>query len=428
MNIGENGHLFMGSIDIADIVQRTGTPAYIYDVTTIERKIKQIQTSMHDKTELFYSLKANPNPSIVKLIYDAGANLEICSLLELEIAMQIKASPKRVLYLGPGKTKEEIRAVLEFGVEYFIIESFQELELINEMASRLKRKVKAGIRFNLNSSAKGSKLIMGGKPRQFGIDEEQAETLIDTAQKMKNIMINGIHVYNGTRILQSDVLVDNTKYILEFAQKLYNKHPFNLQYVDIGGGMGIPYFNNETELDFEQAAVSINQSIEEFHQKVCKPVKILLESGRFIVGESGVYTTKVLYTKESKGVKFAITDGGTNHHMAAGGMGNALKKNFPVKTLNKMNKPLTEQYNIAGPLCTPNDVIAKRLETPALEPGDLIGIMNAGAYGLTASPVLFLSHFIPAEVLVKENKLKIIREKGQLTGVSACSLNELLEV
>ncbi|MGE6348609.1 diaminopimelate decarboxylase [Bacillus mycoides] len=398
--------------NLLEVVKKIGTPAYVYDASVIQEQVYKL-LNLHKAIQLFYSLKANPNPSIVKLIYDLGANLEICSLKELEIIKKIGVSPERVLYLGPGKTEEEIRKVFEYGVKYFIVESLQEMQKVNNIAQEKEVTVRVGIRINPSVSAKGSKLTMGGKPRQFGMDEEQLENIFELEERLSNLKIVGIHVYNGTRILSSDVFIENTAYILNLAKKVQEQFHVKLDYIDIGGGMGIPYFSNESTLDLDDISDRLNAMIQEFYSSFGEEIPIFLESGRYVVGESGIYVTKVLYEKKSKNCDFLTVDGGTHHHMAAGGMGNALKKNFPIKVLNKWSDEPNTEYYISGPLCTPNDLIAKKISLPKSQPGDYIGILNAGAYGLTASPVLFLSHHLPTEVLVKDDKYIVIRKKTE---------------
>ncbi|MGE7217401.1 diaminopimelate decarboxylase [Priestia koreensis] len=404
----------IGNVPVTELAKKYGTPLYAYNWNKISRQINRVFNEMNGSVKLFYSLKANPNLSIVKRIYESGVNLEICSPLELKICQKIGASPDRLLYLGPGKTENEIREIISFGIKHLVVESLQEIELVNQIAQEFGRNIKVGLRINPEHSAKGSKLTMGGKPRQFGMDEDQLAYIFNEIHsKYEFIQVVGLHVYNGTRILSHEVLIENTKHVLNLATDFLNVYQINLEYVDIGGGMGIPYFKNEDPLNFEEAAVGMNKLIEDFQQKSPYPIPIFLESGRFITGESGVYVTKTLYIKESKGVKFATADGGTNHHMAAGGMGNALKKNFPITVLNKMNVEPTEKYNISGPLCTPNDIIGRGVELPVLEQGDLLGILNSGAYGLTSSPVLFLSHGLPVEVLIDGKEVTVIREKHE---------------
>lgn len=285
--------------NLLEVVKKIGTPAYVYDASVIQEQVYKL-LNLHKAIQLFYSLKANPNPSIVKLIYDLGANLEICSLKELEIIKKIGVSPERVLYLGPGKTEEEIRKVFEYGVKYFIVESLQEMQKVNNIAQEKEVTVRVGIRINPSVSAKGSKLTMGGKPRQFGMDEEQLENIFELEERLSNLKIVGIHVYNGTRILSSDVFIENTAYILNLAKKVQEQFHVKLDYVDIGGGMGIPYFSNESTLDLDDISDRLHAMIQEFYSSFGEEIPIFLESGRYVVGESGIYVTKVLYEKNLK--------------------------------------------------------------------------------------------------------------------------------
>ncbi|MBU8772057.1 alanine racemase [Cytobacillus oceanisediminis] len=405
----KNDH-FAG-FSVPELAKKYGTPLFLYDVKQIYEQIYRIKENIHSNVKLFYSLKANPNPSIVNLIYKTGTNIEISSILELKVAKALKIDPARIMYLGPGKTKKEIETVFEYGVKYFVAESKQELEVINKLGKVNNSVVEVGIRINPNLVVKGARLQMSGAPRQFGIDEDQVDEVIQAFENFKNLKLTGLHVYHGTRILSADVVSNNTKEILGLFTRLIEQHKLNISYVGIGGGLGVPYFSDEEELDIIELGQKCNPIISEFINRY-KNIEILMESGRFLTASSGVYISEVLYTKVSKNQKFAVIDGGTHHYGATGGNSNIFMKNFPIHVFTSQEREI-ETVSLAGKLCTPNDLIAKKVSLPKLQQGDLIGVLQAGAYGLTASPVLFLSHYLPKEVLLYESMDILIRDHNE---------------
>jgi diaminopimelate decarboxylase len=396
-----------------EVAEKYGTPVYVYSEQIIMEQIILIKNSMHPAISWFYSLKANPNSNLVKIIANAGLNLELCSPYELQIAHMIGVSPDRMIYLGPGKTKDEIAQVLKDKIKYFVVESIQEIMLVHQIAAKKREIASIGLRINPNSFIKGARLQMGGKPRQFGIDEEQIDEALSLVNKLPYVQLNGFHSYHGTRILEAEAIACNINYTLSLATRLIKTYDLNISYIDVGGGLGIAYFDQEKNLDINLLGKLSYNSIDTFKQKH-PSTQVLMETGRYITAEAGSYIAQVLYTKQSQGIDFAITNGGTHHFAASGNQGNMFMKSFPIRPLyNRKKKPIRNYY-ISGPLCTPNDLIGREISLPELQPGDMIEVQKSGAYGLTASPTLFLSHPLPSEVLVRENgELLLIRDKDE---------------
>lgn len=398
-------------LQIKKLAAKYSTPVYIYDFMKIQKQINKIKESLHPVIRLFYSVKANPNATLTKCIYDTGINLEICSPLEFNLVKEIGASPTRVMYLGPGKTIEEIENAIVYGINYLIAESIEEIHLINRIANKHNKQVDVGIRVNPSIAVKGAKLRMGGTSRQFGIDESQVSSVIEATKRLINIRLKGIHGYHGTRVLSTQILKGNFQYMLRLADSLIEKYDLTLKYVGIGGGLGVPYFEGEKELDIDTLGQTTHDMFEEFHKKYSN-IEIILESGRYLVAESGIFITKILYTKVSQGKEYIITDAGTNHFASTIGANNVMMKSFPIIPLSKSSHEI-RSYTITGPLCTPNDIHARNVSLPKMNSGGFIGIQKTGAYGLTSSPVLFLSHKLPREVLLFDNKDILIRERNE---------------
>jgi diaminopimelate decarboxylase len=339
-----------------------------------------------------------------------GAGAEVSSLAELAAAAVAGVPATQTIFLGPGKSTAELAACLDRDVAMIVCESFGELDRLDAMAWERGARPQVLLRVNPAFSVKGSGLTMGGKPRQFGIDEEQL--LADPAllSRWPSLAVTGIQVYVGTRILDEAVVAANTERIFDLAERVSARLGFALQTVDIGGGLGIAYFDGERDIEVETLAARLNPVIADFRRRH-RHTAIAMELGRYLTALAGTYVVRVQYVKTSMGERFAIADGGTNHHMAAVGIGSYVKRNFPVSLVNRADEPAAGSWNVTGPLCTPNDTLVKGALLPDVRPGDLVGVARSGAYGPSASPVLFLSHGYPAEVLVSDGRAHLVRDR-----------------
>ncbi|MGW4424420.1 type III PLP-dependent enzyme [Streptosporangium sp. NPDC004631] len=400
-------------ITVSELAREYGTPLYVYDGDALRDQFLGLRTLLHPKMEMFFSLKSNPNVSICALLHSLGARAEVSSLVELTTALRAGVKGEDIIFLGPGKSEEELRACLDEGVYAIVCESFGELELIDEAARARGTTANVALRVNPSFSIKGSGLTMGGKPRQFGIDEEQILADPGLATRFPGVRLMGVHAYMGTRILSEEVVLENTVRILEMAERIATKLDFPLEVVDVGGGLGVAYFEGERDLDPELLAGRLNPVVEEFARRY-PDTRMIMELGRYLTAPSGTYVVRVRYVKTSMGERFAVADGGTNHHMAAVGIGSFVKRNFPMRLLNRIGEEPTEPWYVTGPLCTPNDTLGKGVPLPPVRTGDLLGVLRSGAYGPTASPVLFLSHGSPAEVLVKDGRHHLVRERDRV--------------
>ncbi|MFI5776156.1 diaminopimelate decarboxylase [Nocardia sp. NPDC051570] len=396
-------------LDVSDLAAEFGTPLYLYDGRMLAGRITELREALHPRLEVFYSLKANPNVSVCALLHAHGARAEVSSMAELLTAREAGVSPGDIIFLGPGKSRAELAECLRQGIYAIICESLHELELIDELAGELGVVAPVALRVNPSFAVKGSGLTMGGKPRQFGIDDDQLLAGDPLGARYPRVRLMGVHVYMGTRILAAEAVIENTSRILELAERISARHGFDLEMVDIGGGLGVAYFEGEQDLDLRRLADGMNPVLDAF-ARTHPHTRMIMELGRYLVADSGTYVTRVRYTKTSHGENFAVTDGGTNHHMAAVGIGSFVKRNFPIRLLNRYAEPATERWNVTGPLCTPNDTVGKNVDLPPVRVGDLLGVLRSGAYGPSASPVLFLSHGHPAEVLVHEGRAHLVRE------------------
>ncbi|MFI5843730.1 type III PLP-dependent enzyme [Catenuloplanes sp. NPDC051500] len=413
--------LTVQGIPVSDLAQRYGTPLYVYDGDVLRATFTGLRDLLDPHVDVFYSAKANPNMSLCGVLRSLGAGMEVSSLAELMVAQRVGVDPADIIFLGPGKTVAELRACVDLGIHAVVCESLDELRMLDSIAPESGMSVL--LRVNPSFSSKGSRLAMGGKPRQFGIDEEILLSAGPLLRQLRRVRVIGFHAYLGTRILDAADIVSNTQGVLDVAERLSAELDIPLATVDFGGGFGVPYFDNENPLDLAATTAGINDAVARFRRRH-PDCRLITELGRYLAGWCGTYVVRAQYVKQSRGEWFVVADGGTNHHMAAVGIGSFVKRNFPIRSLTHYDAPADRQYTVTGPLCTPNDVVGAKVKLPEIRPGDLIGVQRSGAYGPSASPVLFLSHGHPAEVLVLDGTPHLVRRRD--TAADLLDRQELL--
>ncbi|OTA14536.1 diaminopimelate decarboxylase [Xenorhabdus vietnamensis] len=402
------------------LAKSIGTPFYAYSCAQLKHDLQKLMSTMPEELNFLYSLKANPNMSLVNVIHQQGVGCEVCSLTELETALCAGASARDIIFVGPGKSDSELARCVDLGIKAVVVESLGELQRLETMAAQTGKSQAFAFRINPNFTSEKARLVMSGKPRQFGIDEDVVINALNHLDRYPHLTLAGIHVYLGTRILLAEAVIDNTRNILSLAEHIEAKLSHPLSFVDIGGGLGIPYYPKEQFLDLDATAQGLAPLITQF-QANHPDTRLIMELGRYIVARAGIFVTTVRDIKSSKGKTFAICDGGSNCHGAAAGI--AIRKNFPIKRLGAASDAEhSEDYMITGPLCTPTDLIGNAVTLPQLQVGDLIGVFHSGAYGPTASPVNFLSFGQPAEVLIDGDTAIQIRQPEHLKHVLAQQL------
>lgn len=393
------------------LAEQFGTPLFVYDADVLESTYRELRGLLPASADIFYSLKANPNVSVCALLNWLGTGAEVSSYAELATALRAGVAPRDIIFLGPGKDERELTACIEAGIRAVVCESLEELDLLDSLLATAGRdEFPVLLRVNPAVGSKGSGLAMGGKPRQFGIDEAQLRDSKQRLAALHHIRVTGVHAYMGTRILNHEDIVHNTRQILAVAEDLAGQLGFPLETVDFGGGLGVAYFENEKDLDLAALGTGLAGVLSSFTAR--NPhCRMIMELGRFLTAAAGTYIVRARYVKDSMGERFVVADGGTNHHMAAVGIGSFVKRNFPVRHLGNRGGGTVRPYTVTGPLCTPNDVVAKKVQLPEVRPGDLLAVERSGAYGPTASPGLFLSHGFPAEVMVHRGRAHLIRDR-----------------
>ena len=411
---GSGNTLRMGGIPVTDLASEYGTPLFLYDAGTLDRQLALLRSTYPPEFAIAYSIKANPCPPIVRHFVEAGLGLEVASAGEFYQALQAGCPAERILFAGPGKTETELAYVLERGIGEIHVESEREAERLAAIAERLGLRAHVALRINPGPDAQGGAMRMGGKPAPFGVDEERIDPVIDRLERSPHIEFQGIHLFTGTQILDDTVLVTQYRKGLEIARRVVERIGRPLRTIDFGGGLGIPYFTSEALLPMSKLKEGLAVLGAEVRVDAAfRGTRLLIEPGRYLAGEAGIYLARVNDVKESRGKTFLIVDGGMNHHLAASGnLGQVIKRNFPVAIVNRLEESPGPPVDVVGPLCTPLDVLARDVPLPPAQVGDLVAIFQSGAYGRTASPLGFLSQPSPAEVFVRDGKAALARRRG----------------
>ncbi len=401
--------LSIGGIDFEKILNEFHSPLYVYDADIIRKKFETLRSAMPAHVDIFYAVKSNPNLAVLKFISELGAGFDVASIGELAALQKLQIPGSKIVFTGPGKSDEEIEHAIGYGIYSFNCESENEIHRLDSAAGKVDGKIRIGMRINTEYAIQETTPIIGGsQAKKFGIDEHKVLGVLERIKSLRHIYVAGIHVFNATQVLDYREIAANTKNILELAAHISEKAGLRLEYIDVGGGLGIPYAADEKELDIQALGEEFLNCHHEFSkQKRLPDIRWILEPGRYVSGECGVFLTKVVDVKESRGIHFVITDAGINQFLRPALIG----QNHPVCVANKLNVPPVKIYRIEGPLCTSLDCLARDVHLPEVEPGDTIGFFNAGAYGFTESMPFFLSHPVPAEVMVKDKKAFLIRKR-----------------
>ncbi len=413
----DRGQLLIGGLRAADLAAAYGSPIFVYDGDQIIRRYQALSSAVAGFADVYFSIKANPNPAISALLVDAGAGLEIASGAEWMLARAAGASPHRILFAGPGKSGKELEVAIAGGIGEIHLESFEEIEAAGAIASRLGQKINVAIRINPTTAAQGGAMRMGGKPAAFGFDEEIVGDVLRAVAGQPFLNLSGVHLFAGTQILDAKVLLAQWTHGLQLAAHVAEALGRPLATVDLGGGLGIPYHEGDAALDLDAVRTG-SDALNRLRIAVpnLAGTHIIIEPGRYLTGPAGIYLMAVRAVKTSRGQRFIIADGGMHHHLAASGnLGQVIKRDYPIVAAERLDDASLEPATLVGPLCTPLDTLGRQTHLPHVTQGDLIAVLQSGAYGLSASPVGFLSHPMPAEILVRNGQHRCIRPAGEFS-------------
>jgi diaminopimelate decarboxylase len=394
-----DGQLAIGGIPLKRLADRVGsTPFFAYDRALLTARVQVLRSTLPTQINLSYAVKANPMPAVVQHLSSLVDSFDVASALEMRTALDTPMNPARVSFAGPGKTEAEITQAVASGVT-IEMESATETARIVQAGNRLGLRPRVAIRVNPDFLVKGSGMRMGGGPQQFGVDAEKVPALLAYLEAV-DVEFLGFHVFAGSQNLSAEILCESQRKTVDLILSLADKSP-SIRYVNLGGGFGIPYFDKDQPLDLPAIGANLAELLNSAIEPNLPHARVVIELGRYIVGECGVYVSRVVDKKESRGRTYLVVDGGMHHQLAASGnFGQVIRRNYPVAIGNRLVEDADDPVTVVGCLCTPLDVLADNVRLPRAEIGDLVVLFQAGAYGLTASPTAFLGHPSPIEVFV----------------------------
>jgi diaminopimelate decarboxylase len=400
--VGEYGRLLIGDTDVETLVADAGgTPLFVYDAARIGARIAEFRFALPDGVALHYAVKANPYEPLLVFMSKFVDGFDIASIGEFERLRSIDVEDLPISFAGPGKRDAELEQAIAAEVT-INLESEGEAQRALAIAEQLGVIPKLAVRVNPPFALKGAGMKMGGAAAQFGVDDNRAAALVRTLIAA-GADWRGLHIYAGSQALHAPALIEAHRATVALAGKIADEIGDAPPEVNLGGGFGIPYFPGDAPLDVMAVGAALSETLENV-PNILALTRFSIELGRWLVGEAGIYLTRIVDRKQSGGRTFLVTDGGLHHMLAASGnVGQLLRRNYPVAIASHFATSLTEEATIVGSLCTPLDLLADEIAVPHAEVGDLVAIFCAGAYGLSASPQAFLSQPSANEVLINHD-------------------------
>jgi diaminopimelate decarboxylase len=374
------------------------TPVFVYSKALLDQRMADLRAALPARVGVNYAVKANPHPAVIAHMAPLVDGFDIASAGELTLCVEAGIDPRRISFAGPGKRDDELQAAIAAGVT-LNCESEGEGARALAIGQRLGIAPRIAVRVNPSFVMTGSGMKMGGGAKQFGVDAERvpalAKHLIAQGAEWR-----GLHIFTGSQTLSADAIIEAQANVLALAAELAQAIGAPCPKLNMGGGLGIPYFPGDMPVDLARVGAALAERVADL-PPVLAETELCMELGRYLVGEAGVYLTRIIDRKESHGVTFLVTDGGLHHQLAASGnFGTVVRRNYPSAIATRYGAQATEEVNIVGCLCTPLDRLADNAMMPRAEVGDLVAVFCAGAYGATASPSAFLGHGPAAELLV----------------------------
>ena len=391
------GELAIGGRTASDHAEQ-GTPLFVYSRAMITARMAALRAVLPHRVRVHYAIKANSFAPLLAMMSELADGLDVASGGELALARAIGADGGAISFAGPGKTDAELAAAIAAGVT-LNLESAGEAARALAIADRLGITPRLAIRVNPDFDLRGSGMKMGGGARPFGVDAERvpelARRVIAAGAEWR-----GLHIFAGSQALDADAVIAAQAATLDLADRLARAIGAPLPALNLGGGFGIPYFAGDTALDIARVGAALAERCERLPDTLAG-AELAVELGRWLVGEAGVYLTRIVDRKESRGEIFLVTDGGLHHQLAASGnFGTVVRRNYPLAIATRFAAEPDEIASVVGCLCTPLDRLADRAALPRAEVGDIVAVFCAGAYGASASPAAFLGHGPAAEILV----------------------------
>ena len=384
---GPGGEFLLGGVPLSQAVAAAGhTPCYLYDRERIAARVRDLRARLSPRVRLHYAIKANPMPALVCAMARLTDGLDVASGGELGVALDSGMDPEHISFAGPAKSEAELARAHAAGV-LVNLESLREARLLSAIAARTGRPARVAIRCNLPFELKSSGMKMTGGAKQFGIEPEDLPDMFALIAA-GDLRFEGFHLYAGSQNLKAEAIIEAQCRSYDQALEWLRDAPAAPRWINLGGGFGIPYAAHERPLELEPVTANLNMLAKRLERDV-PGAEIVVELGRYLVGEAGLYVARVVDRKVSRGQVFLLTDGGMHHHLAASGnFGQVIRKNYPVAVNGRPGTEpgLGEIASVVGPLCTPLDLLADKAALGVADVGDLVVVFQSGAYGRTASP------------------------------------------
>jgi diaminopimelate decarboxylase len=401
----------LGGIPPAELAERYGTPLYAYDLDVVDRQVAALREALPPVFDLAFAVKANPALAVLNHIAGLGLGADVASGGELATVLRAGFDPGRVVFTGPGKQDAELEAAVAAGIKVVTVESPGELERLDRIAAAAGRRVPILLRAAVTADAAFERVrIIGDEGAgKFGMDSRDLAASATRAVRSANLDLLGIHAFGASNLLDAAALANHIESTVLTARRLAESVGFDLRLVDAGGGLGIPYEAEEESLDLVGLGLRLDTIARRWAEdRVLARIRVLLEPGRFLVGPAGAYLARVIDRKSVNGSTVVILDGGVHHVLRPALVG----QEHRIRLVGKPS-PLAKArpITVAGPLCTGLDVLAAGVVLTPPDPGDLVAVLDVGAYGYTESMPWFLSHPVPAEVAIRGGKSALIRPR-----------------
>jgi diaminopimelate decarboxylase len=417
----------VAGLDPETLVRDHGSPLFLYDLDVVAARVAMLRAALPDGVEVAYAVKANPSPAILRLLAGLGLGADIASGGELSAVTRTGFDPGRVVMTGPGKTDAEIAAAIRAGVRAITIESLEEVDVLLDMASLAGRHQGLMIRLAADEtgrSTEGTPIISAAGAAKFGLLPDEVDEAIDRLRLAGAIgdagspyQLLGLHAFGASNVREADRLVEHVRWLGDRARTCATRHGLRFRMLDAGGGLGIPYADDQEPLDVGRLGSGIATVLADWAvHPTLQGVRLVLEPGRFLVGPAGAYLMRVVRTKQRDGRTMAVTDGGIHHVLRPALVGDPHRI---VGVGAAAERSVTVPASVVGPLCTGLDQLSGAVELPEPRAGDLLAVLDVGAYGFTESMPLFLSHPVPAEVVVSRGVARVARLRQEPGGGSA---------
>jgi diaminopimelate decarboxylase len=398
---------------LARLAREHGTPCFVYLMDAVRAKIATLRRAFGPHLGINFAMKCNPNPSLLQRLRDEVEGLDISSIGEIRSALKVGWPAERISFTGPGKRREDLREAIAHRLGAIVVESVQEASLLEELARGQHERPRILVRISPQRLPRGFGVNMSGKPTQFGIDEEDLDEALRAIRALPHLRLCGFHIFAGTQCLKPDAIVENYENFAAIFRRVAGTHDVQPEKLVFGSGLGIPYHQGDVSLDLDAIGPRVHSLLSDLKHEPCFSRAIfLLETGRFLVGEAGYYLTRVVQTKMSRGRHICVCDGGMNHHLGAcGHLGMVLHKPYRMFQIESNHSPTADTpFDLYGPLCSSIDSLGRGVVFPGLGVDDLLAIGSSGAYGPSASPLHFISHEPPKEILVETRDGRLIAE------------------